>query len=511
MAHFDSILFERPLDVNVDDLSPPRYFADLVLDRVVAAVVAGYAEYDLDRFYYAPLRDVAAIAYRHEVFRDLQGDELRRPFDEFVSGMSAMRRCRTQAGQLRHPLQQQRWFLAAATAFCDAVVALRDGLADTGLSARGLRGFADYLGAYADGEPFHELVADTAAVQRELDAVRYTVLVDGPRVHVDKFAGQADYSADVAEVFARFRQDGGRDYRVQFKDWVDMNHVEEQVLDCVARNFTETFELLAGYCTRHRDFLDPTIARFDREIHFYLAYLEYMRRFTDAGLAFGYPDVSADFGGIEVDGGFDIALADTLAKRHESVVCNDFHLDRTERILVVTGPNQGGKTTFARMFGQLAHLASLGCPVPASRARLMLPDRVFTHFERQESLATLHGKLDDELVRIHDILSNATGHSIIVMNESFSSTTVNDALLIGSEVLERIIALGCLAVYVTFLDELAALDPTCVSMVGEVAPDDPAQRTFVLTRRPADGRAYADALARRYGLTYEALSERIGR
>jgi hypothetical protein len=97
------------------------------------------------------------------------------------------------------------------------------------------------------------------------------------------------------------------------------------------------------------------------------------------------------------------------------------------------------------------------------------------------------------------------------MNESFASTTVDDASLIGAEVLERIIALECVAVYVTFLDELARLDPACVSMVGEVQPHDPTQRTFHFTRRPADGLAYAAALADKYGLSHEVLRERIVR
>jgi DNA mismatch repair protein MutS len=141
----------------------------------------------------------------------------------------------------------------------------------------------------------------------------------------------------------------------------------------------------------------------------------------------------------------------------------------------------------------------------------MLPDHVYTHFERQETLATLHGKLDDELVRIHDILCSASAASIIVMNESFSSTTVKDALLIGTEVLRHIIELNCAAVYVSFLDELADLSPACVSMVGEVAPDDPTQRTFAFTRRPADGLAYAAALADKYGLNHDVLRQRVSR
>ena len=193
-----------------------------------------------------------------------------------------------------------------------------------------------------------------------------------------------------------------------------------------------------------------------------------------------------------------------------TVVRNDFWLTGPERIFVVTGPNHGGKTTFARMFGQLHYLASLGYPVPARRgAACSCPDRVFTHFEREEDLATLRGKLEDELVRIRERARPGDRRQRVVMNESFASTTLRDALFIGERVLDRMTALGLLGVYVTFVDELASLNEACVSMVGTVVPDNPAERTYKVVRKPADGLAYAAAIARKYGLTYPQLKERL--
>ena len=95
------------------------------------------------------------------------------------------------------------------------------------------------------------------------------------------------------------------------------------------------------------------------------------------------------------------------------------------------------------------------------------------------------------------------------MNESFGSTTLRDAIVVGTEVMKHIIALDALCVFVTFVDELASLGDSTVSMMSTVVPDDPAVRTFKVIRKPADGLAYAAALADKYGLTTASLRRRI--
>jgi DNA mismatch repair protein MutS len=510
LMNFESILFLTPGDrERAKRASMPDYFVDLNLDQVVDRVTATCADYTLKPYYWFCLEDVDAIHYRHEVFGDLEDARIDQPVRDFTQSMRNVRGCLLQAGKLHYGLQRQFWLVDAVAIYFNGVERFANDLLRAPIKSQALGAFRDYLLDYASGARFRALVEETKALKFDLSDVRYGVHINGGTVTVRPYEMEANYSDHILKTFEKFKQGAERSYTASFRSAPEMNHIEAQILGFVAKLNSEVFGRLADYHTRHTNFVDDTIGDFDREVQFYLAYTDHIAKLRAAGLQFTYPRISSRSKEVYDEEGFDLALAQKLLENKALIVRNSFHLAGKERIIVVSGPNQGGKTTFARMIGQFQHLASLGCPVPGRDAQFFLCDRIFSHFEREEKVETFRGKLEDDLVRIHAILQCATPHSLIVLNEIFTSTTLMDEVFLSRKLMETLVERDLFAVWVTFVDELASFSEQTMSMVSTIVPDNPAIRTFKVVRRAADGLAYAMAIAEKYRVTYQRIKERI--
>ncbi len=507
---FMSILLASPAAENVlSGVHEPGYFQDLNLDQIVAALTSGRKEYDLAEFFYQPLTSVAAILYRQHVFSDLENTDLLTAVSAFAQSMRDQRSTLAQAEKLYDHYQKELLFLDAVETYTRAVATFVKALAPLPLKSPGFIGLRTALVKNMKSDGFTQLVAEIATLNEALSQVKYNMQIKSGKVTVRKPAGEADYGAMIEKTFERFKRQAAQSYLAHFPEDVRMNTVEERVLGLVAHLYSETFATLDAFCARHSEFIAPFISRFDREIQFYLAMIEEMAYLKEDGLKFCHPVVSGSDKAVLNRNGFDLALAIKLTSEGKPVVCNDFSLSGPERIIVVSGPNQGGKTTFARSFGQICYLGALGLPVPGDKAHIFLFDQIFAQFERAEDVVNLRSKLEDDLRRIHAILQQATPQSIIIFNEIFSSTTLHDQRFLSAKVFEQIIKLDALCVCVSFLDELSRIGEKTVSMVSTILPENPAIRTFKIKRCPADGLAYARAIAEKHHLTYKQLNKRL--
>lgn len=288
-----SILFARLEDrAAAEAREPPAFFADLNLDQVVGSVTADWEEYNLKPFFFLPLRTIDDISYRQGVFRDLDDEDLLGQVRAFAQQMRVMREHLAQAEKLYYQAQKQAWFLDAVAIYCEAVKALAVSLSAGSVASQGLSTLRDYLSGYITSSRFISLADETKRLKRDLSAVDYSVLIEDNSFQVGRYLPALDYSADVENTFQKFQQCAAKDYKVKFSSWPNINHIEAKILDFVIQLQPDVFVHLTDYCVRNSTYLDQAVVAFDREVHFYIAYLQHAAKLKSAGLTFCYPRIA---------------------------------------------------------------------------------------------------------------------------------------------------------------------------------------------------------------------------
>ncbi|MCL6538222.1 MAG: hypothetical protein K6T28_06530 [Acidothermus sp.] len=212
------------------------------------------------------------------------------------------------------------------------------------------------------------------------------------------------------------------------------------------------------------------------ELAFYIGCLNLVKRLESIGMPWSLPEVLPSSAGptFRATKLYDVCLA---LKVEDKVVANDVEADG-KRLIVVTGANQGGKSTFLRSVG-LAHLmAQCGMVVPCASLRLDARTRVFTHFKREEDPSMRGGKLDEELARMSAIVDHIGTGGLLLCNESFGSTNEREGSEIARQVVTALVDGGVKVVYVTHLFDLA----------DSLTRDSTDDRLFLRAERLPDGR-----------------------
>lgn len=205
-----------------------------------------------------------------------------------------------------------------------------------------------------------------------------------------------------------------------------------------------------------------------------------------------------------------------IALQKYNMTYSDIEFDENGRIYIITGPNSGGKTVFTSSIGICQIFAQLGFLVPGKTAEISPVDRIFVHFANQSASAD-KGRLEEECVKMHAIFGQLSAYSLVLMDETFSSTSSFEGAHIAFDVLSGLAVYGCKAVFSTHMHELG-------SMIGEinarkealskvdtltVGIDRNGNRTYEVIRTVPDGKSYAKSISEQYGLTYETILQQL--
>ena len=210
----------------------------------------------------------------------------------------------------------------------------------------------------------------------------------------------------------------------------------------------------------------------------------------------------------DLQGVYNPALASKGVEK--TVVSNSFTYDEKGRFYLVTGPNHGGKSIFAYSIGMAQALFQLGLYVPAQSASISPATGIFTHFPASDEDNYGKGRLESECARLGKILEQLTDTDILIMDESFSSTSGMEAGYIATEVLTSIGLIGCGGIYVTHIHDLTQKLEEYNNYPGNVGKIDnlvaqmenkkDGVRSYKVERTTPDGLSYARDIASRYGL-----------
>lgn len=199
----------------------------------------------------------------------------------------------------------------------------------------------------------------------------------------------------------------------------------------------------------------------------------------------------------------------------ETVVRNDLTCDDSGRFYLITGPNHGGKSIFCYGVGMAQALFQLGLMVPAEAAELSPVRCIFTHFPTSDEDNYGKGRLESECARMSDALGMLTEYDMLLMDESFSSTSLLEGSYIAGEVLRAINVIGCSGLFVTHIHDLTQkLDAYnsvpgrrgCIdNLVAQMENVADGTRSYRVLRTTPDGLSYAKDIAKKYGLSMEDI------
>ena len=254
------------------------------------------------------------------------------------------------------------------------------------------------------------------------------------------------------------------------------------------------------------------------EFIFYVRWAEYIEKMSDKGAVFCKPEALDELKETEnkplmdAKGVYNIKLLSEHSSAFEDIVRNDLDFTREHTLYILTGANMGGKTTITQSIGQLYFMAQAGIYVAASRFKYVPVDDIFTHFPADEDKTMDLGRLGEECKRFKELYENATEKSLMLLNETFSTTSFEEGYYIAKDCSKAILKKGIRTIYNTHMHKLA-LDISEINdeevpakAASLVVKAKEGKRLYEVEVAPPVGLSYAKDIAEKYGVTFEMLS-----
>ena len=280
--------------------------------------------------------------------------------------------------------------------------------------------------------------------------------------------------------------------------------VLNRMLDVMAKNLRRTLD-------KYSEMALTEVADVIPEFVYYIRFIDFLSKIEAKGFKLTKAKaVPKNEVSMEAKGFYNFKLALNLLNPKDLVV-NDLDFDYDHTIYILTGANRGGKTTATQGIGLLYALAQGGVYVPADSFEFAPSDCIYTHFPADEDQTMDLGRLGEECIRFKEIFTEATDKSLILMNETFSTTSFEEGYYIACDSIKALLTKGARTIYNTHMHKLG-LDAEEFSKdfkqkaASLIVKSDGGKRSFKLAIAPPEGSSYAADIAKKYGVTYEMLT-----
>lgn len=210
--------------------------------------------------------------------------------------------------------------------------------------------------------------------------------------------------------------------------------------------------------------------------------------------------------------------SDPMASLKDKIITNDCRFDDDGRFFVLTGANNGGKTTYTRALGIIQVFAQAGLYVPCTECEISPVDYIYTHFPKEEEVGLNTSRFTQECKQFKETVDTATRYSMLLLNESIQSTTPTECVYIATELTKIFRCVGVRGVYATHLLELAKSldklnaevdgDTKLVSIVTTVDTTADNRRLYRIERAEPQEFGYARTIYEKFGVSFEEVKRR---
>lgn len=474
------------------------------------------------------------IVYRQEIFSDLYRNE------EFVDKMSdALESLKTlsdlQKYRLKRPNEKQNiWtminYLKELEVYIDAIEALVYSFEGCDIHASGFVRFKDAVEWIYAESGFKVLKRDIKNLTDDISKIKSLTLgvnldenlnpteVIMTSVNEERVPDNIGVMSGFMEFVRKSAAINSGDFRLVYgmkkaplteRDTImlDLTQRIEKTLSSIINKMQKTLSKyvnLQGY----------QILAMVPEIKMYINVVKMLKKLKKSGFAVAMPCVgSGGNGELAMEGLYNIRLALKMIEdgKSSNMVGNNLVFNREHDIFILTGPNRGGKTILTQAVGQAVIFMQLGAYVPCSSMSGDIVEGIFTHFPADENDTLSYGRLGEESMRINSIIKNMKKSSLILLNETYSTTSLSDGLYMAKDLVRFLKLKNVKCIYNTHIHELATYvddlnlcegDGSIASLVMGISEG---RRLYKAEIRKPDSNSYARDIAEKYGVTFEQM------